>query len=163
MPQILIICLKLILASFLGVVIGFERKTFGKPAGSRTYAMVALGSALFTIISLEGFVNVANFDPTRIASQIVVGIGFIGAGLIIFHKQHIEGLTTAAALWATSAVGMAIGIGWYIIATVAAILIWIVVFVLFLNSYLRSGWVILISIAVIAITILLYFLPRRRK
>jgi len=130
MPQIMYVCLKLVLAAFLGGIIGFERKTFGKPAGSRTYAMVALGSALFTIISIEGFVNVINYDPSRIASQIVVGIGFLGAGLIIFHKQHIEGLTTAAALWATAAVGMAVGIGWYTISIFAAILILLILFIL---------------------------------
>jgi putative Mg2+ transporter-C (MgtC) family protein len=129
MWDILFIILKMLLAILLGGIIGVERETIGKPAGSRTYALVALGSALFTIMSIQGFGNSAMIDPTRIAGQIVVGIGFIGAGMIIFHKQHVEGITTAAALWATAAVGMAIGIGWYLIAIVATLLIFLLCFI----------------------------------
>ncbi len=117
------IILKLILAIILGGAIGLERETLGKPAGSRTYALVAMGSAFFTILATEGF------KQTSIAGQIIVGIGFICAGLIIFHKQHIEGLTTASALWAIAAVGMAIGLGWYAVSIIASILIFLLLFI----------------------------------
>src|SRR3989338_10931635 len=98
------------LAAFLGMLVGFEREYRGKPAGLRTYMLVALGAALFTILSatsLAGDLGRSSFDPSRIASQVVVGIGFIGGGLIIFKNDRMEGLTTAAGLWATAAIGMA--------------------------------------------------------
>lgn len=120
---------QVVLAALLGSFVGFEREYTGKAAGLRTYALVCLGAALFTILSKSGFnefVGISSFDPSRIASQIVVGIGFIGAGLIIFREQKIEGLTTAAGLWAMAAVGMAIGIGYYLLAVFASLLIFIV-------------------------------------
>ena len=123
MWDILFIFLKLILAIVFGGIIGIERETLGKPAGSRTYALIALGSALFTIISIQGFSQFPNAVPGAMAAQIVTGIGFLGAGLIIFHKEKLEGLTTAAALWAVAAVGVTIGIGWYWGAAIATILI----------------------------------------
>jgi len=138
MWDILIIVLKLVLAIILGGIIGLERESLGKPAGTRTYALVALGSTLFTIMSISGFGNASTIDPTRIAGQIVVGIGFLGAGLIIFQKQHLEGMTTAAALWATAAVGMAIGIGWYIVACAAALLIFLLCFIVRKIEFSRS-------------------------
>jgi putative Mg2+ transporter-C (MgtC) family protein len=129
MNDLLITILKLFLAIIFGGIIGIERETMGKPAGSRTYALVALGSTLFTLLSLDGFGQGANVDPSRIAGQIIVGIGFIGAGLIIFHKQHIEGITTAAALWVTAAVGMAIGVGWYLISTITTAFILLLLYI----------------------------------
>jgi putative Mg2+ transporter-C (MgtC) family protein len=126
----LVILFKLILAIVLGYLIGFEREFTGKPAGTRTYALVTLGATLFTIIALEGFTQFASADPSRIIGQILVGIGFIGAGLIIFDKHQIEGLTTAAALWTTAAVGVTIGLGWYFIGTITAILIIFILFVI---------------------------------
>lgn len=129
MWETLLIVLKLIIAIILGGIIGLERESLGKPAGTRTYALVAMGSTLFTIISLRGFTEFANYDPTRIVGQILVGIGFIGAGLIIFHKEHVEGLTTAAALWATAAVGVTIGISWYAIAAIASLLIFLLLYI----------------------------------
>jgi len=123
MWDILIIVAKLILAIILGGIIGMERETLGKPAGSRTYALVALGSALYTILAIQGF------NQAAMAGQIIVGIGFIGAGMIIFHKQHVEGLTTASALWATAAIGMAIGIGWYAVAVITSIFIFLLLFI----------------------------------
>lgn len=131
MWDILIITGKLILAIILGGLIGIERERLGKPAGSRTYALITLGSTLFTILSVEGFGSMANADPTRIASQIIVGLGFLGAGLIIFHRQseQVEGLTTAAGLWATASIGMAIGIGWYIVAAIGALLILLILYI----------------------------------
>ena len=127
--DILFILLKLVLAIILGGIIGIERETLGKPAGSRTYALIALAATLFTILSVQGFGSMPNVDPSRIAGQILVGLGFIGAGVIIFQKQQVEGLTTASALWATAAVGMAIGIGWYWVAVIASLLIFLLLFI----------------------------------
>lgn len=103
---------QLALAAFLGALIGLERSYVGKAAGLRTYSLVTLGSCLFTILSQIGFTG-ENIDPTRIAAQIVTGIGFIGAGLIVFREDKVQGLTTAAGLWAAAAIGMAIGVGFY--------------------------------------------------
>ena len=130
MNEIIIIVGKLLLAVILGYVIGFEREYSGKEAGTRTYALVALGATLFTIIAVQGFPENPNVDPTRIIGQIIVGIGFIGAGLIIFEKHHIEGLTTAAALWATAAIGATIGMGWYLVSVLSALLIFLLLFVI---------------------------------
>lgn len=118
---------QLLLAILLGSAAGWQRERIGKAAGLRTYALVCMGSALFTILSIHGFGSVDGTDPSRIAAQILTGIGFIGAGSII-HKGGggIEGLTTAAGLWAIAAVGMLIGVGWLlhaIIATVGIILV----------------------------------------
>lgn len=108
------IIFQLILAVILGGFIGIEREYKRKEAGLRTYSLVCLGAAFFTMVSFESFKIFANqsgidFDPTRIIGQIVLGIGFLGAGLIIFRGSHIEGLTTAAGLWVTAAIGAAIG------------------------------------------------------
>lgn len=114
---------RLVVASVLGLAIGFEREIHGHPAGLRTHMLVAMGSGLFTVLSIHGFgseVVGAPVDPTRIAAQIVSGIGFLGAGAILKDGIVIRGLTTAASLWATSAVGMAAGAGEYAIAGVAA-------------------------------------------
>jgi putative Mg2+ transporter-C (MgtC) family protein len=104
-----------------GFLIGFERGSRGEPAGVRTHTLVCLGSMLFTVLSknIEG-------DPARIASTIVTGVGFLGAGIIMHQKGTIHGLTTAASLWFSAALGMAIGYGWYVlsvIGTLAAFLI----------------------------------------
>ena len=118
--------LRLLVAAGLGLAIGFEREIHGHPAGLRTHMLVASGSALFTVLSAYAFRNFygadgnfADIDPTRIAAQIVSGIGFLGAGAILKDGIVIRGLTTAASLWATSAVGMAAGAGEYLIAAVA--------------------------------------------
>jgi putative Mg2+ transporter-C (MgtC) family protein len=119
---------RLLVAALLGLAIGFEREIHGHPAGLRTHMLVALGSALFTVLSIRGFLGetgagLAPVDPTRIAAQIVSGIGFLGAGAILKDGIVIRGLTTAASLWATSAVGMAAGAGEYVVGTVAATVI----------------------------------------
>jgi putative Mg2+ transporter-C (MgtC) family protein len=113
--------LRLIVAAALGLAVGFEREIHGHPAGLRTHMLVAVGSALFTVLSAYAFgaPTNPNIDPTRIAAQIVSGIGFLGAGAILKDGIVIRGLTTAASLWATSAVGMAAGAGEHIIAAVA--------------------------------------------
>lgn len=103
---------QILLSTILGGLIGWQREHVGRHAGMRTYALVTLGSTLFTLLSLYGF---RQDDSQHIASQILTGIGFLGAGTII-HREGggVEGLTTAAGLWAMAAVGMAIGAGWYI-------------------------------------------------
>ncbi len=136
-PETMQMITKLTVATLLGMLIGFERERRGKPAGLRTYTLVTLGSALFTILSLHGAaVAHANaYDPSRIASQVVVGIGFIGAGLIFFKEDSIYGLTTAAGLWASAAVGMTVGFGFYAVAIYAAV---VVLLILWLFRYLDS-------------------------
>ena len=101
--------IRLLLAGMLGAVIGLDREFRAKEAGFRTHFLVCLGSALFVIISIYAFTDYAkengfNYDVSRVAAQIVSGIGFIGAGTIIFQKQMIKGLTTAAGMWATAAI-----------------------------------------------------------
>jgi putative Mg2+ transporter-C (MgtC) family protein len=112
--------LRLALAAALGGVIGIERELREREAGFRTHMLVALGSALFTIVSAYGFhaflssgANVIRADPTRIAAQIVTGIGFLGAGAIIRQGSSVRGLTTAATLWVVAAIGLAVGAGYY--------------------------------------------------
>jgi putative Mg2+ transporter-C (MgtC) family protein len=114
--------LRLVLAAILGALIGGEREIHGHPAGIRTHMLVALGSGLFTVLSIHGFGQGPGvpIDPTRIAAQIVSGIGFLGAGAILKDGIVIRGLTTAASLWATAAVGMAAGAGEYVIGGVGA-------------------------------------------
>lgn len=123
------IVLRLILAFLVGAAIGAERKIRHKPAGLRTHALVGLGAALFTIIGVYGFLefseapyNRTNMDPARIAAQIVVGVGFIGGGLIFKDENKVQGLTTAASIWLTAALGTAIGMGMFLAAFTAGIL-----------------------------------------
>jgi putative Mg2+ transporter-C (MgtC) family protein len=121
--------LRVIIGGLLGGIIGFEREKRAKEAGFRTHFLVALGSALITVISAYGFdkvadqIPIARYDPARLAAQIVSGIGFIGAGLIIFQKNVIHGLTTAAGLWVTAALGIACGVGHYGLAAVATVMV----------------------------------------
>ena len=121
--------LRLLTAIALGGAIGLEREYRAKEAGLRTHFLVALGSCLFMIISIYGFHDIVSsdlstsFDPSRIASQVVTGIGFIGAGTIIFQKHVIKGLTTASGLWVTSAIGLACGTGMYHIAIATTLLV----------------------------------------
>lgn len=123
---------QLVIAACLGLIIGIEREHIGKAAGKRTFSLVALGAALYTIISENGFMMVPkpnSFDPSRVVSQIVVGIGFLGAGLIVFQGEKVKGLTTAAALWVAAAVGAAIGLKFYIIG----------IFVTFMVFFILAG------------------------
>jgi putative Mg2+ transporter-C (MgtC) family protein len=121
--------LRLTLGLVLGAIIGFEREFHRQPAGFRTHSLVALGSALFTIVSGFAF-DGPGADPTRIAAQIVSGIGFIGAGTILQYRGNIRGLTTAASLWSVAAVGMAAGAGMWILAIMATVLMLIVLSIL---------------------------------
>ena len=114
-PETTHIFFQLFLAFFLGALLGFEREWRRKAAGLRTYSLVALGACLFTVISLYGFrgVGAQGLDPSRIASQVVVGIGFIGAGVIFSKGDGVRGLTAAAGLWLSAAIGVAVGTGLY--------------------------------------------------
>lgn len=118
------ILIRLVLASFLGGLIGLEREVHGRPAGFRTHLLVSLGSCLFVASSLEFYRLYGNFsgsgpvgvDPARIAAQVVAGIGFLGAGAIIREGASIRGLTTAACLWIAAAIGLACGVGLYVVS-----------------------------------------------
>lgn len=109
-----------LLAGFLGSLIGLERERFVGLAGIRTFATVALGSCLFGILSMHAS---ADADPTRIAAQIVSGIGFLGAGVILRDRGNVKGLTTAATLWATASVGLAVALQMYIISIFSTVAI----------------------------------------
>lgn len=101
----------------LGFLIGHERSKRAKPAGARTYILVATGSMLFTLLSM----NMDLISTSRIASNVVTGIGFLGAGIIMHHKGSVQGLTTAASIWFVAAIGMAIGFGWYSVGVIATL------------------------------------------
>lgn len=129
MPQDWELALRLLTAAALGGLIGFEREIRDQPAGFRTHILVAVGSCLFAIISAYGFdaflgfrPQEIRFDPSRIAAQIVTGIGFLGAGAIIRYGMTVRGLTTAASLWIVAAIGLAVAVGqWAMAATATAI------------------------------------------
>ncbi len=121
--------LKLVLAVGLGMIIGAERILAHKEAGMKTHALVSLGSALFIIISemiVLKYGDIGGFDPTRIASQVIVGIGFLGAGSIIFQGNRLLGLTTAGGLWVTAGIGMATGFGFYGLAIITTFIVLLV-------------------------------------
>lgn len=122
--------LSIFIAAMLGGAIGFEREYRYKEAGFRTHFLVALGSALFMVLSMHGFDDfqgqpgvIIQRDPARMAAQVVSGIGFIGAGTIIFQKNVVKGLTTAAGLWVTSAIGMTASVGMYGLAVAATLMV----------------------------------------
>jgi len=117
--------LRLVLAVVLGGIVGIERELVHKPAGLRTHMLVSLGSCLFTVISVYDF----GMDPARIASGIVAGIGFIGAGAVIAERSRVVGITTAASLWVTASIGLAAGVGNYTLSITTAILVFAILFV----------------------------------
>ena len=112
-----------LLAVVLGFAIGYERKLRYKEAGIRTHTIVCAGSALIMVVSRYGFGDSVDADASRVAAQIVSGIGFLGAGIIVYRKHEIHGLTTAAGVWATSGVGMAAGAGMYLFAAGATVIL----------------------------------------
>ena len=119
--------LRLLVAGILGAIIGLDREYRAKEAGYRTHFLVSLGSALIMIVSQYGFQeiikeNSVTLDPRRVAAQVVSGIGFIGAGTIILQKQIVRGLTTAAGIWATAGIGLAVGAGMYAIGIATTVL-----------------------------------------
>ena len=116
------ILLKLLLAAFLGALVGLERDIHGRPAGFRTHLLVTVGACLMAVVSEHYFIKFSSYDsssalrldPGRVAAQIVTGIGFLGAGVILKDGQTVRGLTTAACLWVAAGIGMAIGVGLYL-------------------------------------------------
>ena len=126
--------LRLIVAAILGGIVGMERGSGDRPAGFRTHILVCVGSALFMLVSIYGFDDIAPVttnleddigtrrDTARIAAQVVSGLGFLGAGTILHEGLTIKGLTTAASLWIVSAIGLAVGSGMYLLSTVATML-----------------------------------------
>lgn len=128
LEQQFLISLNLLLATLLSAVIGLDREQSHHPAGLRTHMLIGLGSALFTSMSLFAF---PSNDHSRIAANIVVGVGFLGAGAIIRSgEQHVVGMTTAAGIWVVAAIGMACGSGNYILAIVTTVLAWLILSVL---------------------------------
>ena len=135
---------RILLGGICGMLIGIERRNRSKEAGTRTHFMVACGAALIMVVSKYAFFDVitqglyngveVRLDPSRVASTIASGIGFLGAGMIFVHKNNITGLTTAAGIWATSGVGMAIGAGMYSVGIVSTIIIIVAQVVLHLGS-----------------------------
>ena len=128
--------LRLALAGALGGAIGLERELREREAGLRTHLLVAVGSALFTIVGAYGFASFRLTDPTRVAAQIVTGIGFLGAGAIIRQGFSIRGLTTAATLWVVAAVGLAAGAGYYSAALITTALVLLALWPLRIGAYL---------------------------
>lgn len=120
------ILLKIFLAAILGGLIGLEREIAQKEAGLRTNILIAIGSVLLTILSIKLAESFSLADPSRIASQIVTGIGFLGAGAIIQARFAVHGLTTAATIWSVAAIGMTVGIGYYFIAFTVTLFILII-------------------------------------
>jgi putative Mg2+ transporter-C (MgtC) family protein len=121
------VVLQLLFAAFLSMLIGLDRESRNQPAGLRTHMLVGIGSCLLTALSIYAF---PGSDPARVAAQIVAGIGFLGAGTIIIHQGEPHHLTTAASIWATAAVGMAVGTGAWFLALGATLIIWIVLVVI---------------------------------
>ncbi len=128
--------LRILLAAICGGVIGYERKNRGKGAGVRTHTIVAVASCLMMIIAQYGFADFFNYmdkmkidtrlDPSRVAAQIVSGVGFLGAGMIFVQKKVVTGLTTAAGIWAVSGIGMAVGGGMYFLGVACTVIIFII-------------------------------------
>src|SRR3989338_2761019 len=120
------VIIRLLVAVVLGIIIGAERVLVHKEAGMKTHALVSLGAALFVVVSeilALRYGTYGSFDPSRIASQIVVGIGFLGAGAIILQGNRLLGLTTAGGLWVTAGIGMAAGFGLWSVAVLATVLV----------------------------------------
>ena len=116
--------IRMFIAVVLGFAIGVERKIRFKEAGMRTHTIVSAGACLFMLISKYGFSDMdKNFDIARLAAQVVSGVGFLGAGMIMYRKQAIHGLTTAAGVWITAGVGMAVGAGMYIVGAASTVII----------------------------------------
>lgn len=117
---------KLTLSLFLGCVVGLERKRKGQIAGLRTFALISMGATLAMILSIyipQEYMGLKNGDPGRVAAQVITGVGFLGAGAIIQMKGSVRGLTTAAGIWMVATIGMAVGVGMYLVSVIATLLI----------------------------------------
>ena len=127
MEEIIDAVLKLLLSMVLGAMVGLERRHKGQIAGMRTFALISMGATLAMLVSIyipEKLLGLTeNGDPGRIAAQVISGIGFLGAGAIIQMKGSVRGLTTAAGMWMTASIGLAVGAGMYVVAVIASLLI----------------------------------------
>lgn len=126
MISVLEILVRLVVAAVCGSVIGYQREITERPAGFRTHVLVCIGSALIMMVSIYPFGDASRVDPTRIAAQVVTGIGFLGAGTIIRQGSIVRGLTTAASLWTIAGVGLAVGAGFYSAALLTTALVFVV-------------------------------------
>ena len=126
---------RIFVAACLGLLIGSERKNRNKSAGIRTHVIVALGAALIMVVSKYGFMDVEKADAARVAAQVVSGIGFLGAGVIFVRNNLVNGLTTAAGIWATAGVGLALGAGMYVVRISSALLVLLIQFVMHRVAY----------------------------
>ena len=126
---------RIFVAACLGLLIGRERKNRNKSAGIRTHVIVALGAALIMVVSKYGFMDVEKADAARVAAQVVSGIGFLGAGVIFVRNNLVNGLTTAAGIWATAGVGLALGSGMYVVGISSALLVLFIQFVMHRIAY----------------------------
>ncbi|HLC50447.1 MAG TPA: MgtC/SapB family protein [Candidatus Nanoarchaeia archaeon] len=122
------IWLRLVTAAIAGGLIGMEREVVHKPAGVRTHMLVSLGSAIFILVTIQSLPN----EAARIIAGIATGVGFLGAGTIFKSKSDVQGLTTAASIWTVAAVGLAVGLGYYLITSISVVLVLII---LHLNKY----------------------------
>jgi putative Mg2+ transporter-C (MgtC) family protein len=130
--------IRLIMAMLLGSLLGAERLFAGKTAGMRTYSLVSMGSAVFIITAIvvtHSYIGIVEFDPMRMAASIIAGVGFLGAGLIIFRDEKLRGLTTAAGLWVAAGIGVAVGFGLFNIAIMSS---FITLFILVALGYLKK-------------------------
>jgi putative Mg2+ transporter-C (MgtC) family protein len=127
---------KVLGAGLLGFAIGIERELMGSPAGDRTFSLVAMGAALFTALSIEAF---GGGSPDRVAANIVTGVGFLGGGMILKDGGNVRGLTTAAGIWATAALGMAVATDRYVVAVATAVAIMLVFAAERVYSFKRRG------------------------
>jgi putative Mg2+ transporter-C (MgtC) family protein len=127
-PQMLRVVLRVVVAALLGALLGWERQRAGKPAGLRTHMLVALGAALFVLFPAEAGMAIA--DLSRVIQGVATGIGFIGAGTILkrAESEQIEGLTTAASIWLTGAIGMAVGAGQLWLSALCAVSAWVILY-----------------------------------
>ena len=126
---------RILVAACLGLLIGSERKNRNTSAGIRTHVIVALGAALIMVVSKYGFMDVEKADAARVAAQVVSGIGFLGAGVIFVRNNLVNGLTTAAGIWATAGVGLALGSGMYVVGISSALLVLFIQFVMHRIAY----------------------------
>lgn len=127
LEQQLIIILQIILAAILSMIIGIDRERQNKPAGLRTHMLTGVGACLFTALSMAAF---PSGDPTRVASNVVTGIGFLGAGTIIIRNDEPRSLTTAASIWSTAAIGMAVGTSAWLLAIAGTVIIWFILVII---------------------------------
>lgn len=120
--------LQIVVAALLGGLIGLEREARGREAGFRTNMLIAIGACLFTIISIDGFPlqDSSARDTSRVAAQIVSGVGFLGAGALFQTRNHVKGMTTAATIWLVAAIGMTVGVGAYALAIFTSVLTFVV-------------------------------------